>query len=334
MTKEQLEQLYRTAVSDPDEKWVRYPELNTTKRNQLIFFFKPECFLLPTSSDTKSVMSMSLDKMTQHSVSITGALLLGGSSLGRHGIMDRHYGYINTLSRSASSTLNEVDYAQIADSLEIVNLSDYAILGGHEFLSRYVDFDAGSLNEFWFAKRSHKIRSGFYVQRYNVNGDKVILVNGFHPLQLQHYTDPSHKILVLVLETDSSWEVLKNMMVGETYPEKANPLSIRGELYRAPQQYGVNNVSIANNFVHLSAGPFEASFEMVNFLSSLDDSEFSVRDSNLGAKMIKAGYSTKDVVRAIGNPSTEIDGDQIDLFSLTENMDTAEAVAVYSQHFD
>jgi hypothetical protein len=122
-------------------------------------------------------------------------------------------------------------------------------------------------------------------------------------------------------------------MVGDTYPERALPTSIRGELYRNKGKYGAVDVSIANNFVHLSAGPFEGLFEIYNFFNNIACLSFQLTDTNFGRAMLNHGLREKEIMRAISNPTAQVDSGTRELFSATENMNTDEALSYYIKHF-
>jgi len=300
------------------------------RRNELLFFFKPECFIGKTQSDFTAISRMVLKKFTERQVDVSGALLLNGTRLDELSIMDRHYGFINTYSRQASALMTDKEVDFIQSSLKI-DLKDYSVLGGHEFLARFKHYNHDTLNDLWLSKKSVKLRSGFYIQSYEVDGSKVVLVNGFHPSQLAHFTDPTHKIVVLLLKGDTAWKALKNDLAGDTYPERSNPDSIRGELFKNQALYHAENIAISNNYIHLSAGPFEALFESSNFLSRLSAVQFDIRQTNLASRMLARGLDPADIEKALTNPTGVLDGKPVDLFSITENLDTTAAVERYIQ---
>jgi hypothetical protein len=332
MSNDLASQLVSIFSSNPKEALIAPFHFDQAKNNELLFFFKPECFIAKTQADFTAISQMVLKKFTERQVSISGALLLNGARLDEFSIMDRHYGFINTLSRQASTLLTDKEAEFIQQSLQI-DLREYAVLGGHEFLARYNAYDHNSLNDLWLSKKSVKLRSGFYIQSYAVNGDKVVLVNGFHPSQLAHFTDPTHKIIVLLAESDTPWRSLKDDLAGDTYPERSNPASIRGELFKNKSLYHADNIAISNNYIHLSAGPYEALFEIRNFLSQLDQTHFDVLKTNLASRMLAAGLQPADIDRALTNPTTVVEGKPTDLFTLTENLDTPEAVEGYVRLF-
>lgn len=296
--------------------------------NELLLFLKPEVFMVHDAGQTEKVVDLILEKLSEFDVQIDGISIVGGRILDEQEIMNRHYGFINVLSRSASKVLNAADKKRIEDALGM-SISGYTILGGHEYLQQYPAETGSDLDRFWFTGKSTKIRSGFYVRAVNKNGKDIILVNGFHPQQLAHFTQPSHKIVLLLLHSNTAWSILKNEMVGATFPEKAAPESIRGILYSHAHEYGFESVTIANNCVHLSAGPFEAMFEIVNFFGKLIGLDFQQQPPLILRRMLEAGIAYEQAINVLNNPIITLSEKQVDLFTATEDMNTDEAVTLY-----
>jgi len=297
-------------------------------RNELLLFTKPEIFLVPDRHQSEKIVDLVLDKIKSFDAHIEGITVVGGRVLDEMEIMNRHYGFINVLSRSASNVLNAGDKKRIADALDM-SIDGYDILGGHEYLKEYPQETGSSLDSLWFAGKSAKIRSGFYVRPVEKEGRKIILVNGFHPEQLSHFTNPSHKIVLMLLHSNSDWSALKNEMVGATFPEKAASGSIRGILYAHAQEYGYEEVTIANNSVHLSAGPFEGMFEIVNFFGKIKGLDLHTQPPLTLRRMLEAGIDYEHAVSALDNPQVTRSGKSVDLFTATEDMNTGDAVALY-----
>jgi len=293
----------------------------TDRQNELVFFIKPE--LLDVADDSKISNSLKLieEKFAEHQVEINGAAIIPGAVLDEFGIMNRHYGFINQLSRKASELMDSDTRQQIFDHLKITDDGRYQILGGHEFLHVFQS-DVNTLSEIWFAQEANKLRSGFYFIEDTFHDQPFILVNGFHPSQLAHFTRPDHRILLMLLHTNTDWKALKFDLVGDTFPERANPDSIRGMLYGDPEQYGQTDVGINTNGVHLSAGPFEAAFEVVNFFGPILDLDPAITPPLALKKAVASGFSREAAAALLKNPQI----DDSDLFSATENMNTDDAV--------
>jgi hypothetical protein len=124
-------------------------------------------------------------------------------------------------------------------------------------------------------------------------------------------------------------------MLGDTFPERAAPGSIRGELHRDPERFGFKSVTISNNAAHLSAGPFEAVFELSNFLSAVPGLDFEIGITRQARHFKSQGLSVSDLRRAIDNPSACIANAKpaIPLFDVTEEFDAQSGTAVFRKFF-
>jgi hypothetical protein len=302
-------------------------------KNELVLFIKPEIFLVGQPTAVRASIELVFDRLAAFDAQVDGILVVGGAVLEEKEIMNQHYGTINRLSRLASRMLDADDRGKIAAALQLASLEGYALYGGHEFLAHFPGETVTSLDGFWFTKKSIKIRSGFYIQAYEKNGEKIILINGFHPAQLYHFTDPTHCIALFMLHSNTPWGTLRNEMVGATFPEKAGLDSIRGRLFANPPAYGLNTVGIANNGVHLSAGPFESAFETMNFFGKILNLDVQTTPPLTLRQMVKAGLPPDKAAGALQNPPLTLNGKATDLFSATEDMDTTAAVDFFKSHF-
>lgn len=300
-----------------------------TWQNELLLFIKPEIFLVKDLEKVENSVNLVLEKLKQFDAHVDGILILGGKLMDNLDIMNRHYGFINKLSRSASKIISEDDRGKIKEALNLSFIDNHNIWGGHEYLEEFTDENCFDLDQLWFTKKSIKIRSGFYIQSYEKHSKNIILVNGFHPAQLEHYTNSSHRIVLMLVHSNTHWSVLKNEMIGATFPEKAVSESIRGTLYADPANFGLQEVSIANNGVHLSAGAFEAMFEMVNFFGKILKIEPEKEQPLILKKMINQGIDISQSLNALNNPVVINEPKEIDLFTATEDKDTEEAIALY-----
>ncbi len=330
-SQQQLKQALLDSLQKDEEIAVIQPPAigQTQRQNELLMFIKPEILAIEDRSCLGNAIDLIWAKLSEFHASVAGIVLVGGPALDQKESMDRHYGAINVLSKNASSGLDDSDRHSIYDALA-VPAADYPLFGGHEFLNAHPGFTPATLDDLWFTKKAHKVRSGFYVQAYEDAGEKFILVNGFHPAQLAHFTEPTHRIALMLLHSDTGWADLRDQMIGDTFPERAVEGSIRGELHARPAHYGFEEVTIANNGVHLSAGPFEAMFEIANFFGSLVGTDISSTPPRIVNTMLAAGIAQDDAYRATENPDVDDgEGAKTDLFDATEHLDTEAAVALY-----
>jgi len=310
-------------IKAADEAHIIQPvQVNQTEReNELVFFFKPE--LLEVEDHTKILAAFNLvnSKFKDFDIQVSGAAIVPGGELEKHEIMNRHYGFINQLSRKASELVDGETREKMFTQLDIADPGAYHILGGHEFLKHFKT-DMNTLSKVWFAQQAHKLRSGFYFIADTFEDQKIILVNGFHPSQLAHFTRDDHMIYLMLLHTDTDWKALKFDLVGDTFPERAERGSIRGELFANPHNFGQKEVGINTNGVHLSAGPFEAAFEVVNFFGDLIDLNPAETPPLAIWKAMQAGFRQEQALSLLDNPGLN----DSDLFSETENLNTKAAL--------
>jgi hypothetical protein len=101
-------------------------------------------------------------------------------------------------------------------------------------------------------------------------------------------------------------------------------------LYANPEHYGQKDVSINTNGVHLSAGPFEAAFEVVNFFGDLINLDPNHTPPLAIKRVIEAGILKDRALSLLDNPQIN----ESDLFSETENLNTDDAVKLAGNWLD
>jgi len=294
---------------------------NTTRKNELVFFIKPE--LLCVEDDTKILNSLEMigELFSAYQIQVDGLVIVPGKVLENYQIMNRHYGLINQLSRKASEIVNDDTRKEIFKALNKEDHGDYKILGGHEFAQIY-GIDVDTLDKIWFGQGAQKLRSGFYFVDITYHDDPILLINGFNPSQLLHFTREDHQIILMLIHSDTDWYDLKFNLVGDTFPARAKPDSIRGQLFAHPNRFGLDDVGINNNGVHLSAGPFEAAFEVVNFFGEIisyapdDNPPLAIQ------RTIQNEVDRNLALSFLENPPIG----ESDLFSETENLNTDSAI--------
>lgn len=299
-------------------------KLKTKNKNQLLAFFKPEVFLNKKPEQIEKIMKLVFQKLEKYQVSVDGTALFPGSAIGKFKIMDRHYGVINTLSKNASKMLDNEAKELVFKTLGITN-KNTKILGGHEAyeiagINNTYDFD-----NYWLEAKSEKVKSGFYVRTMKINGEETVVVDGFHPHQLAHYTEKDRHLGVMLVSSDTPWAKLRDEMLGSTFPEKALPDSIRGTLHKEANNYGFDKVVIENNIMHLSAGPSEALFEIDNFLHESFAIDFLKEEAKLAEKLLLAGVSSENIKKVLND---KVLHDQL------EHKDTDTAVEIIKKKYN
>ena len=179
--------------------------------------------------------------------------------------MAEHYGVINKISRLGRPALTEAAeqalVEQYADELEAGAL----VLGGHQFLTDYPGFGPYSLGVLFANLSVGRLGPGTYAGVVTVDGQPVIILNGFHPRQLSFFTADDTVCAFLHGSSDTAWDSLRNDLIGTTDPAKADAGSIRGPCSPIPTGSDWRPCRSNFNGVHMSAGPLEGLVELARF---------------------------------------------------------------------
>ena len=95
------------------------------------------------------------------------------------------------------------------------------MLGGHQFLERYPDFSPFALGVLFANASVTRLGPGTYAGAVRLDGDQVIILNGFHPRQLGFFTAEDTVCAFLHGSSETDWEVLRSDLIGATDPSKA-----------------------------------------------------------------------------------------------------------------
>jgi len=307
-------------AKEPAERWISPLEEGRLEgRNHFVLFLKPEVLALADGVKVEAILDLVVAALRKHAVKTGAVRVLNGPYLGRYRIMEEHYGVINRASRLGEGALSEATRNKLATECPDAD----RILGGHEFLREFPDVSASALNIIADTLKTKKLSSGKYYAVLNVGGERVVVLNPFHPQQVLHYTTPGRTIVVLECATDTDWKVLRQEMTGSTDPSRAVPGSIRGLLLAGKSKLGLRDVGTATNGVHCSAGPLEAMIEYSRFFSDHADKTFiKLADTPFGRLLTRDGVSKKEVAALAKNPVLGTEGGANYAFNLTEEMNS------------
>ncbi|HEY4025535.1 MAG TPA: hypothetical protein VGO86_03810 [Candidatus Dormibacteraeota bacterium] len=297
-------------------------------RNEFLLFFKPE--LTAPIERLGRVWDVVQGALARFDCEIVAAAACGARYLQRHRIFEQHYGVINQISTRGLAAVTETGRTRI-EQLFRQEGRELEVLGGHQFLERFPTYTAESLAELHDSKPLHRFAGGTHGVIVSVDGRDILLLDGFHPLQLEEYYTEGRSILNLVLRSPARWKSLRQELTGVTNPSKADPDSIRGLLLRQKDVLGLPEVSPMHNGVHLSAGPVEAIVEISRFMSDHDRGVIiAPEDTTLGHELARAGGP--DLLAALcANVDVRYDSASESVFDLTEEWDSSTLLSAVSE---
>ncbi|MDN5762326.1 MAG: nucleoside-diphosphate kinase [Microlunatus sp.] len=300
----------------------RFPGTNDVPAgNEFVIFSKPELGRL-TGDDLERVWDLLETTLKAYDVRVHRSLISTGAELAASGVMARHYGVINSVSCHGRSALTEDAEQALTEQYADELTAGAAVLGGHQFLQEYSEFTPFSLGTLFANISVGRLGPGTYAGLAAVDGQPVVILNGFHPRQLAMFTAEDTVCAFLHGSSATSWKSLRKEMTGTTDPVKADPGSIRGALFADPGGFGLTSVSTNYNGVHMSAGPLEGLGELTRFFGG------ALADWTFAATLAAAGVSGDGVAALVDNPTLEADGERGSAFDLTEEMDAEPAAAL------
>jgi hypothetical protein len=311
----------------PSERWITRLEDEPPKgQNHFVLFLKPEVLALADGVKVEAILELVGSALEANKVRIGAIRILNGAYLGRYHIMEEHYGVINRVSRLGEKSLS----APTREKLMAECPDADRILGGHEFLKEYPEVSAFALNILSDTIKTRKIASGKYYAMIGVAGERVAVLNPFHPQQVAHYTAPGRTIVVLECASDTDWAVLRQEMTGATDPTKAAAGSIRRTLLNKKDKLGLRDVATASNGVHCSAGPLEAMLEYCRFFSDhAKKRAIKLTDTPFGQTLAGHGIRKKEIAALAKNPLLGREGAYA--FNLTEEMNSEAAANLLAE---
>jgi hypothetical protein len=281
---------------------------------EFVIFSKPELGRLSTA-DMATVWDLFASSFTAYDVTVHRIKVMTGPELDQAGVMQRHYGVINQISRLGRPALTEAAEKELSALLADVP-ADAVVLGGHQFLERYAEFSPFALAMLFSNAKVSRLGPGTYAAPVRIDGSTVVILNGFHPRQLGFFTAADAACAFLHASSPTDWEVLRSELIGATDPSQATARSLRGTLYADPASFGLTAVNSNFNGVHMSAGPLEGLGELDRFFGEVQP----LTNWSFARRLAAAGATTEVITGFLENPVIETDGERGTAFDLTEGM--------------
>lgn len=294
-------------IASTDIRIARTPT-NRSEVCQALLFIKPEA--LARDVDIDSVVAMVLNHARETDLSVGGVSVLGWSMMAS-GLMADHYSVINRGSRLGGAALTTAASEAIAP---LTRNGHIAVLGAHQAMDRF-GLSSDDLLSLAEASGIRKVAQGTYVTVLD-HPHQAIIINAFHPAQLEHFTAPGAAIVAYEVTFDYPWIEFRDKVLGPTDPNEAPEGSLRRKFLDAASALNLRAVSRSRNCIHGSGGPVEAMAEIARFF------RIALGRTQFGAEMSAAGLNETTLSWAASNPTLE---DGSSLFEATECVSPKEA---------
>jgi hypothetical protein len=327
---QQLKEDIASAITQAREEYLTHrvvyqDEKPNKRKNEFLFFIKPEITLPGMGIKLEKILGFILDKIDAYNLEIRNVKVLAAKYLQDYNIIAQHYGVINQISRNAKANISQEGNVKF-ESLYECSPDKANVMGSIEFIEKYDAFSPMALDYLWQNGDMKKLAGGTYVTKLSLDGEEVYLVNGFHPRQLEHFTATGRSIVTFTLAGDLDWKTARGTFIGATNPANAKEGSIRRELMEKKKEFGLQTINSSWNGVHLSAGPVEGLVELIRYNSDFEANEIlKPADFDFGKNMAHH-FNPEEIEKIINNTILEMDGKKIPVFDLTEEQNADEAV--------
>ncbi|MBP1823040.1 hypothetical protein [Mycobacterium sp. OAE908] len=289
--------------------------------NEFLLFLKPSALAALAAGNDKlrSLIEQSLERFN---VKLGSIRLLSGRALRASKAIRRHYGTINEVSEKGLAAFD--NQAELSAQELLDRTPGLKILGAHQFIDRFPNITPSELTAMFDGREIHRLSGGTYGVRLNYSGEEILLLNGFHPEQVEEFENLSASIMLLQATSRTGWSVLRSDLIGATDPAKAAPNSLRQAFLANASELGLGPVSSLRNGIHMSAGPLEGAVEISRFLFETEPGSVGrgVLRSSLGAAVSRiAGPDL--IVQLADNPVIDLDDRRGRAFDLFEDIDTS-----------
>lgn len=299
----------------------------SNQKNEFLFILKPEIFAKTKPDELESILELIQERLAEFNFSIDNVRMINAACLDKFNVIAKHYGVINAAAKDFQANITE----EISANFKLIynqEIVDSKVLGSLELAEKKPSITNDVLQKLWSGCEIKRLAGGIYSGAVDFNGEKIYIINGFHPPQIQHFIAENRVIVTMNLSSDIDWASARKDFIGNTYPEEAEKGTLRRDIFDQFGKLGFDDVSYVINSLHLSAGPLEGLLELRRFNSELQ-SGIECPISNFGfGNLLGTSFSKADCDKILTNPMMTFQGKQTSLFDLTEEMNSTEAIEV------
>lgn len=309
------------ATTGPADAWVRpyHADPGTMAGTQFLVMLKPELATRAAADDGGDVLAVVLDRLRAGGVDIGAVRVLSTAYLAAHRVMQWHYAMLYQVSTRGPEAVPEAVRQRLAERYPRMATAPHRVLGGHQFLEKFPDFTPYALDALTRNLTVSKLGAGVYAIEALLDGEPWLLLNPFHPCQLEHFTRPGRSMVLMECRTERPLKEIRHTVVGGIDPAAAEDGSVRGLLFRRREELGLWNVCTRLNGIHASPSPVEAMFTVQRYFSPAH-APMPLEDTVLGMRLAAAGADLSTVQALDRNPEMTLAGCRGPLFEITEDV--------------
>lgn len=293
------------------------------KQHHLLLMLKPELTSINKGVQLDLILDELFHRLDDRDVQIGAVRVISSLYLKEKKIIENQYGMLNKISKNGLSEVSDAAKKMLALKYPEFNKKEHFIYGGHQFLQKYKELTPYGLELLTRNVKVDKLGAGTYAIEAEVDGEKMLLLNSFHPCQIEWFTAPAKSIIVIECFSKQPMRMLREDFIGATDPKEAKAGSFKHMLLSEQKRFGLSNVCTRFNGIHLSPGPVEAMAGMIHYFST-PDTRLTPAHTLFGQLLKENGFSAEALDLLCKDVS--IHSSETPVFELTENLNWDEAL--------
>jgi hypothetical protein len=296
--------------------------------HQFLLMIKPEGLDVAAGVRVSDVFALVEEQLDRLHVRRHAVALFSSTQLRRDRILEAHYGVLNRVAHEGLRCLSPGTMKRLQIYCRSHGTPTARVVGAFELLEADGDFSPRSLETLCRNVETTKLGAGVYAVYVLVDGAPRIILNAFHPQQLESFHRPGGAFAFLECRSELGWQEIRSRLVGDTNPWSASPGTLRRSLLQSAERLGLSSISIGRNAVHVSPGPVEGMLAMVRYFLDGDGRSIEWTETAFGAMLRRAGWERAESVPLDERMVRNASGDLVPLLEATEDMSWRQALIV------
>ena len=232
-------------------------------RNQAFAFIKPHAI------KSQAIATYIADVFEDADVKVAFSRRRTGPEIAKGNLIDRHFGAVSRIAFADDVTrIGVTEAGRESFRIAFGKAWDDVVAEGKVVNSRDVcalleNLSPEELCSMWASHGAIEIGPDVFVSWFD-EADRYVL-NGFYPVLRKSYLAEGASVQLMLLDFEMDWHEFREAVIGSENPAAALEESIRGYLY---DRAGALEMVIdpIDNILHVSASPFAALCEKMNWL--------------------------------------------------------------------
>lgn len=320
--------------NDPHHFWkIKFQKKEFFNAQHFVIFLKPELLSLNKDVQIDKIINFIFAQLKIWEIQTGAIRILSGQYLREHSIIANNYGILNKISNEGYNYCSANSQKKLWEFFPETQKNAVKIFGGHQFLNLHDNFSPLTLSEITDNIGTQKLGSGTYAVKITLNDDIYILLNSFHPYQLDALTKLGSAVMAIECFSTKPWSEIRKNFIGYIDPMLASKGSIRRHLFDNKESYNLQLINKAFNGVHISPGPIEGMHQVIRFFSDHQHNQtLSPLDTIFGNFLSQEGFSKKFIKKLENNFSSSLIANDMPIFDLTEDSDNLNACNLLKEY--